>query len=138
MTKGLNIMKNAYPVVLTPVDGGYVAWFPDFESGTQGDSLADVIDMSADAIGLLGVTMEDDGEPIPAPTPLADVRKERETDIVTLVSVDFTACRRRNDARSVRRNVSLPAWLDAAARSAGVNVSAILAAALKKELSIEN
>ena len=131
-------MKNAYPVVLTPTDGGYVAWFPDFDSGTQGDSLADVIDMSADAIGLLGITMEDEGEAIPAPTPVSAIRKERESDIVTLVSVDFAAYRRKNDARAVRRNVSLPAWLDAAARSAGVNVSAILAAALKKELRIEN
>lgn len=130
-------MKNAYPVILTPTDNGYVAYFPDFDSGTQGDSLADVIDMSADAIGLLGVTMEDMGSPIPAPTPLSAIRKEHDTDIVTLVSVDFAACRQRNDARAVRRNVSLPAWLDAAARSAGVNVSAILAAALKKELRIE-
>ena len=131
-------MKNAYAVILTPTERGYVAYFPDFDSGTEGDSLADVLDMSADAIGLLGVAMEDMGKPIPAPTPLSEVRKEHDTDIVTLVSVDFAACRRRNDARAVRRNVSLPAWLDAAARAAGVNVSAILAAALKKELRIES
>ena len=132
------MMKNAYPVILTPTDSGYVAWLPDFDSGTQGDTLADAIDMAADAIGLLGVTMEDEGDAIPEPTPVSAVRKERETDIVTLVSVDFAAYRRKNDARAVRRNVTLPAWLDDAARSAGVNVSAVLAAALKKELRIEN
>ena len=131
-------MKNAYPVILTPTESGYVAYFPDFDSGTQGDSLANAIDMSADAIALLGVAMEDAGKAIPAPTPVSEVRKERESDIVTLVSVDFAAYRRKNDSRAVRRNVSLPAWLDAAARDAGINVSAILAAALKKELRLES
>ncbi|MBQ9348292.1 MAG: type II toxin-antitoxin system HicB family antitoxin, partial [Oscillibacter sp.] len=60
-------MKYAYPVILTPDGGGYVAYFPDFNSGTQGESLADAIDMSADAIGLLGITMLDEGDKIPAP-----------------------------------------------------------------------
>ena len=129
-------MKYAYPVIVSPDHDGYTAYFPDFDSGTQGETLADVIDMSADAIGILGVTMEDEGENIPVPTPLSAIRKENETDIVTLVSVDFTAYRLRNDNRAVRRNVSLPAWLDNAARGAGINVSAILAAALKKELHI--
>jgi post-segregation antitoxin (ccd killing protein) len=37
---------------------------------------------------------------------------------------------------SVRRNVSLPAWLDAEAARSGINVSAVLQDALKKELHI--
>ena len=129
-------MKYAYPVILTPDGGSYVAYFPDFDSGTQGESLADAIDMSADAIGLLGITMQDEGDSLPVPTKLRDVRKENEEDIVTLVSVDFEEYRRKHDNRAVRRNVSLPAWLDDAARNSGVNVSAILSAALKKELHI--
>ena len=36
----------------------------------------------------------------------------------------------------VRRNVSLPSWLNVEAEKAGVNVSAVLQAALKKELHI--
>ena len=129
-------MKYAYPVILTPDGGSYVAYFPDFDSGTQGESLADAIDMSADAIGLLGITMQDEGDSLPVPTKLRDVRKENEEDIVTLVSVDFEEYRRKHDNRAVRRNVSLPAWLDDAARNSGINVSAILSAALKKELHI--
>ena len=129
-------MKYAYPVILTPDGGGYVAYFPDFNSGTQGESLADAIDMSADAIGLLGITMLDEGDKIPAPSALRDIRKENEDDIITLVSVDFEAYRKKHDNRAVRRNVSLPAWLDDAARDSGINVSAILAAALKRELRI--
>ena len=129
-------MKRAYPVILTPEEGTILAYFPDFDTGTEGTDLADAIDMSADAIGLLGITLEDEGKPIPEPTALANVRKENENDVITLVSVDFSEYRRKNDTRAVRRNVSLPAWLDEAARRANINVSAILVSALKRELHI--
>jgi post-segregation antitoxin (ccd killing protein) len=38
--------------------------------------------------------------------------------------------------KTVRRNVSLPSWLDVAAKEANVNVSAVLARALKQELNL--
>lgn len=129
-------MKRAYPVILTLEKDTVLAYFPDFDTGTEGKDIADAIDMAADAIGLLGITIEDEGKPIPEPTPIFDVHRENESDIITLVSVDFTEYRRKNDTRAVRRNVSLPAWLDEAARTANINVSAILASALKKELNI--
>ena len=130
-------MKCAYPIIISPAQDekeSYVVYFPDFNSGTQGETLADAIDMAADAIGILGITMEDDGDPLPEPTPIDAVKKEHDSDIVTLVSVDFAEYRRKNDNRAVRRNVSLPAWLDEKAREAGINVSAILTSALKREL----
>ena len=130
-------MKQAYPVILTPGPDAVTAYFPDFDTGTEGRDLADAIDMSADAIGLLGITLEDEGRSIPAPTPVSEVHPENPGDIVTLVSVDFAEYRRRHDNRAVRRNVSLPAWLDEAARAADVNVSAILANALRTELHID-
>ena len=129
-------MKIAYPVILTPDETSVLAYFPDFDTGTEGTDLADAIDMSADAIGLLGITLEDEGKPIPSPTPIGEISATEPGDIVTLVAVDFTEYRRKHDTRAVRRNVSLPAWLDDAARLANINVSAILAAALKKELNI--
>ena len=130
-------MKRAYPVILTPADNTVLAYFPDFDTGTEGKDLADAIDMSADAIGVLGITLEDEGRSIPEPTPISEVKTENSGDIVTLVSGDFAEYRRKNDTRAVRRNVSLPAWLDEAAREAEINVSAILAAALKQELHIQ-
>ena len=67
---------------------------------------------------------------------MSDISKEHAEDIITLVDVDFADYRRKNDMRTVRRNVSLPSWLNAEAEKAGVNVSAILQAALKQELKI--
>ena len=129
-------MKNSYPIILTPDAGGYVVEIPDFAIGTQGDSIPEAMEMARDAIGLMGIDMEDDGKSLPIPSTLESVSKGP-GDIVTLVDVDFTEYRRQNDMRSVRRNVSLPCWLNAAAEKSGINVSAVLQAALKQQLHLE-
>lgn len=129
-------MKNSYPIILTPDAGVYVVEIPDFAIGTQGDSIPEAMEMARDAIGLMGIDMEDDGKSLPIPSTLESVSKGP-GDIVTLVDVDFTEYRRQNDMRSVRRNVSLPCWLNAAAEKAGINVSAVLQAALKQQLHLE-
>ena len=136
MTKEESFLKNSYPIILTPDAGGYVVEIPDFAIGTQGDSITEAMEMARDAIGLMGIDMEDDGKSLPIPSTLESVSKGP-GDIVTLVDVDFTEYRRQNDMRSVRRNVSLPCWLNAAAEKAGINVSAVLQAALKQQLHLE-
>ena len=136
MSKEESFLKNSYPIILTPDAGGYVVEIPDFAIGTQGDSIPEAMEMARDAIGLMGIDMEDDGKSLPIPSTLESVSKGP-GDIVTLVDVDFTEYRRQNDMRSVRRNVSLPCWLNAAAEKAGINVSAVLQAALKQQLHLE-
>ncbi len=129
-------MKNSYPIVLTPDKVGYVVYIPDFNINTEGDTLTEAIEMARDAIGLMGIDMEDDKKVLPTPSEMKTVTKETENDIVTLVDVDFTEYRKQNDMRSVRRNVTLPSWLDFEATKSGVNVSAILQRALKQELHL--
>ena len=129
-------MKNSYPIILTPDSTGYVVDIPDFQIGTQGDSIPEAMELARDAIGLMGIDMEDDGKTLPQPSALESISK-CPGDIVTLVDVDFTECRRQNDMRTVRRNVSLPSWLDAAAEKAGLNVSAVLQSALKQQLHLD-
>ena len=130
-------MKAAYPIIMTKGKEYIVVTIPGFNSGTEGTDYADAMEMARDAIGILGIDMEDDGDPIPAPSALAEIAAAHPGEVVTLVDVDFAEYRRKNDNRAVRRNVSLPAWLDKAAREADVNVSAILTAALKRELNIQ-
>jgi predicted RNase H-like HicB family nuclease len=131
-------MKNSYPIVLTPDEVGYVVYIPDFNINTQGDTLTEAIEMARDAIGLMGIDMEDDKKELPSPTAIENVTKKNTTDIISLVDVDFTEYRRRNDMRTVRRNVTLPSWLNFEAEKSGVNVSAILQKALKQELHLED
>lgn len=81
-----------YPVVFTPLEtGGYLVYVPDLKINTHGESLADAILMARDAIGVVGLDMEDDGDKFPAPS--KDV-PHQENEIVSLVDVDLTAYRR--------------------------------------------
>lgn len=128
--------KKTYPIILVQEDNGVFVDIPDFEISTQGDDLAHAMEMARDAIGLMGIDMEDDGVALPEATAMADVKKESDGDIITLVDVDFGEYRRKNDLRTVKKNCTIPSWLNFEAEKAGVNFSAILQAALKRELKL--
>ena len=129
-------MKAAYPIVLTSDEKWMLVYVPDFDINTEGKDLADAMEMARDAIGLMGITLEDDGKTLPVPSELRAVAAEHDEGVVSLVDVDFTEYRKANDMRTVRRNVSLPQWLNVKADKAGINVSAVLQKALKAELGI--
>jgi len=129
-------MKAAYPIIMTEGHNHILVYIPDFHINTQGKNYAHAMEMARDAIGLIGIDMEDENEAIPNPSALSEIEPEKENDILSLVDVDFAEYRRRNDLRTVRRNVSLPSWLNVEAEKAGINVSAILQNALKQELHI--
>ncbi len=69
-------MKNAYPVVMTQGKEFVVVFIPDFNINTQGKDIPDAIEMARDAIGLMGIDMQDDGETLPNASNLADVQAE--------------------------------------------------------------
>jgi len=130
-------MKRVYPAIFTKVEEGYIVSVPDFPLDTQGDSLTDAIYMARDAIGLLGLSLQDDGMPIPIPSDNVDHLLE-DGDFVSMVDIDFEKYRKENDLKSVRRNVSLPHWLDALATKDGLNVSLVLQDALKVKLGLDS
>lgn len=130
-------MKNAYPIIMTKGEKYIVVYVPDFQINTQGKDIADAIEMARDAIGVIGIDMEDDGEPLPDPSTLNAIHESTpDGGIVSLVDVDFDEYRRRNDLRVVKKNCTIPSWLNFEAQRAGINFSAVLQAALKDELKI--
>lgn len=128
-------MKNSYPIILTPDANGYTVYIPDFDIGTEGADLTDAIEMARDAVGLMGIDMEDDKKKLPEPSDITKVTKA-DGDIVTLVDVDFDEYRRLDDLRTVRKNCTLPSWLNYRAENAGLNFSQVLQNALMKELHL--
>lgn len=128
-------MNLVYPVIIHPAEeGGYWVEIPDMKTGTQGDSLDECIFMARDAISLVGVTLQDQGKAIPQPARLDPPHGPG--DIVTLVDVDFDAYRRMNDMRTVRKNVTLPNYLNEMAMKAGLNFSQVLQEGLKERLGM--
>lgn len=129
-------MKYAYPIIITPAGADYVVYVPDLEINTQGTSVADAMEMARDAIGMWGCYEQDEKRPIPQPGTQKEV-KAGPNDIVTLVDVDFDEYRRRHENRVVRKNVTIPSWLNEKAEQAGINFSAALQDALKNQLHVE-
>ena len=127
--------KLAYPILITWEDDGYIVDIPDFHSSTQGDSIAEAMEMARDAIGILGVDLEDNGEKVPAPseTPAGEAGQ-----IVTLVDVDFAEYRKQIENRAVRKNVTIPYRLSVAADKEAINYSRVLAEALEKILGMKH
>lgn len=115
---------------------------PDLEISTEGKDLVDAIEMARDAIGLKGISLEDDGVAIPQPSKIEDIKMEQATfahegvSYVSLVDIDFTVYHRRLDNKTVRRNVTLPNWLNQEAEKADINVSKVLQEALMTKLGV--
>ena len=127
--------RDAYPIVLSPeMDGGYYVFIPDFDKATQGDDIAEAMEMARDLIGIVGIDLEDDGKSIPMPN---SVKYEVEkNDIVTFVDIDFIEYRKKVDNRAVKKNCTIPYWLSVEAEKAGVNFSKLLQDAIMATLGI--
>lgn len=140
-------MKNVYPVIFTPINDAkdtVLVEVPDLEILTEGYGMLDAVYMARDAIGLKGITREDEGKDIPEPSALNDIDVSKGTfaedgkGYVSLVDIDFVEYRRRVDNKTVRRNVTLPNWLNQEAEKAHINVSRVLQEALMTRLDVSN
>ena len=138
-------MKQAYPVFIAEHGKDFLVYVPDMDIYTEGKSMVDAMEMARDAIGLKGIDMEDSGTPLPMPSTnkQAFEKAKEDADIfdystgtLTLVDVDFTEYRRKMDNKMVRRNVTLPNWLNVKADKAGINVSRVLQDALMANLNV--
>ncbi|MCM1569702.1 MAG: type II toxin-antitoxin system HicB family antitoxin [Roseburia sp.] len=143
-------MKQVYPTFIVNTNDSsehpFLVCVPDMEILTEGDTFADAIEMARDAIGLAGISMEDNGEEIPVPSDQITVVEKVKQDIedidfskglLTYVDVDFTEYRKKVDTKTVRRNVALPSWLNYEAEHAGINVSRVLQEALMNVLNVK-
>lgn len=125
-------MRYLYSAVFTPSEdeGKVYARVPDLPGCiTTGSSLQDAILQITDAASGWLVVAEDNSMPISPATPQADIERAS-SDILSVICVDTLAYRAKTDTRSVRKNVSLPAWLARLADDRGVNCSQVLQEAL--------
>lgn len=142
-------MKVTYPVILTECDTNILIEVPDLgilteanEEGKEKGTIADAIMMARDAIGISCIEAEDNGIELTSPSEISavDISKgtfyEDGNGIVTLVDVDLAAYRRMLDNKTVRRNVTLPNWLNQEAEAAHINVSKVLQEALMSRLGV--
>lgn len=135
--KGAKDMRKAYKVLLYVEDEGYSVYIPDFDNWTQGKDLADAIFMARDAIGIAGISLQDIGQEIPEPDS-AKGDPEEKADIETYVDVDFVEYRKKQDNRKVKKNLTIPSWLNEKAEKQNINFSRTLEEALIEKLETES
>ena len=80
--------------------------------------------------------MEDDEMEIPLHSEIGSLDinsgtfSEEGTTVISLVDIDSGEYRRKIDTKTVRKNVTIPSWLNYEAEHAGINVSRVLQEAL--------
>ena len=130
-------MKYVYPAVFHPEpEGGYSVFFPDIERGaTQGDTIAECIEMAEDFLCLALYHMEENKNQIPDAKSIKEIVSEQ-NDIVTLISVDTDTYRRFYENKLIKKTLNIPSWLNERAEAANINFSQTLQKALKEELHL--
>lgn len=123
-------MKLVYPAIFTPCEemSGYTVDFPDLLGCvTQGSSLAEAIERGIEAASgwLLGEL--EDGNSIPSPSNLKDVQPDNEAgSFATLLLLDMDAFSEQYGSKTVRKNITIPAWLNTYGEKNNINFSKVL------------
>jgi len=127
-----------YPAVFTAEAGGAVSVaFPDLpECITCGDDEADALFSAQEALELCLLTREEDNEPIPTPTHAQDIATER-GQVVVLVQANMILARAESRSKYVRKNCTLPQWLDELAEREHINYSQVLQQALMDMFGVD-
>lgn len=122
-----------YPAIFSPEGENYNVTFPDVpEAITFGESIDESVEMAQSALGLALY----DKDQYPEVTNPKDILLENENDFVLAITLDLSEYRRKNHAKTVRKNTSIPEWLNVIAEKENINFSQTLTEALKEKLGV--
>lgn len=121
-----------YPAIFYTEESGYSVSFPDLPGClTEGDTLKEAMENAKDAMALYLEPTND--EPVfPQPTRIQDVPPEEGAAFVSYVTADVPIDR----LKSVRKNCTIPSWLNRISEEAGINFSKTLQEALFAKLGL--
>lgn len=132
-------MLSIYPACFFKEENGYSVIFPDLDLATCGENVNEAMAMAVDCLAGRLCWLKQDGDLIPEPSQmgaisLEAVSKELEIEpqeaFVNMVSVDVEAYAKEHFNKSVRKTLTIPAWLNAAAMEMDINFSQVLQEAL--------
>ena len=122
-------MTVSYVAIFHYEDGGYWCEFPDLKGCfSQGDNVNDVLDNAKEALeGYIEVELEDKGK-VPPARDIGEFKAEGK-DFLSYVSCDVL-----QKAKSIKKTLTIPFWLNEQAERMGVNFSRTLQEALLQKV----
>lgn len=135
------MLKLVYPACFYPCENsnGYTVVVPDLQGCvTQGDDLANAIEMAVDAASGWVLDCLEDGEKIPKASRPQDIKLEYSDGFINLIVLDMDTYAEKYGDKAVRKNLTIPAWLNTAAEKENVNFSNVLQNALIEKLGLVN
>ena len=132
-------MKLVYPAVFTPCieKEGYTVEVPDLPGCvTEGKDLVDNIEMGVDAASGWVLGELEEGNNIPAPSLRKEnIKLEDPESFVSMLVLDMDAYAEKYGDKTVRKNITIPAWLNTYGEKNNINFSRVLQDALLKRAS---
>lgn len=134
----------SYPAVFYKYqEGNYGVSLPDFDVATCGEDLEDAIKMVIECLAGEIKWCKEQGEEIPKPTLDLDLVEVDERDeennyvefIKQIITVDADEYAKKYFNKSVKKNLTIPKWLNDEAVALNINFSKVLQKALLDEIN---
>jgi len=126
-------LKLIYPAIFKPFSdqsGGYVVEFPDLPGCvTEGKDLEQAIEMGIDAASGWILGELEDGKQIPHASNYSEITVENGY-MVNMLLLDIDSYEKKYGEKTVRKNLTIPAWLNTFAEKNNINFSKLLQDAL--------
>lgn len=115
-----------FPAIFSYADDGISISFPDLPGCFScGWSDEEALRMAREALGTHLWAMEEDEDPIPEPTRMDQIHVEP-NERIALIEVYMPLIRTAVDHRAVKKTLTIPSWMDTAAKAQNINFSMLL------------
>lgn len=125
-----------FPAIFQIADDGISITFPDLPGCLPcADTMEEAFTNAKEALQLHLYGMEEDSEPIPEPSPVANIHTDK-NETLAMIEAWMPPFRERMANKAVTKSVTIPRWLDTLAKKENVNFSHIFQQSLKEYLGV--
>lgn len=141
-------MLSVYPAVFFKENNGYSVIFPDLNYlSTCGETVDEAVSMAVDCLAGHLFWLQQEGKAIPSPSDITSINPtniakelgfqyEAKETFLNMVSVDVIQYAKIHFEKSVKKTLTIPAWLNKAALEQNINFSQVLQNALMDILGV--
>lgn len=127
-------MKLIYPAIFHTEEGSVWVEFPDLDGcNSYGDDISDALDNAKEALEGYCMVLLEQKKPLPKASSISKMKVSADA-FPSLVETDLSTALAKN--KSVKKTLTIPAWLNDMATDRGINFSQVLQNALFEQMEI--